>query len=1399
MAAPIKPERRTLLVAVAAVLAAAAVFSVVVLGTDRGRQGLLDAVCSFVSGPDFRLDMRGLRPGSLWTLDSLTVGDAAGTWLSADSIAVRPVFRDLLSGRVTLDHLALGELSLERLPAGGESSGTVVWPKLRILSIDAERIRIGRAVAGHEAQLSLRGGVWLDESQAQADLQAVRTDRQGDRLHLEGRVDLAGNNVSAHLDMNEEPGGLLHGLLGVNGTDGISLAVSGRGTLRHCPLTIAARITDVLTLAGNATADLEGTELALQARLLPGPAWSGLTGLPPEDVDVLLNGAWRAPILRLSQFEVRSRAADLGGNATWDSSSGDLQAQFHGEGKDLGTFLPPALQAGTATAQGRLLLGDDGLRADVRTRLERWRIGGTTVAEADGNIALDMPPGRDRWQARGNLRAVGQDLPAGLSVWTANASLGGDAASVVVNTARLQSEAADIDLSGRMDERISLDARLELRGLPLGGARLSGTLATALRGTLDPGGPALSADLSANATGLDGLPRDLAALLGRDVRLEASFDAGPERMLLRDAKLLSRTRVDLHGEIHPATGRFTAVFDAALPTLSLHGLNLAKGATMRGTAEGDPAAFSLDLDAHGSAVSAGGLDLDGVNVKAALRGLPGLPAVNLQGEAKAAGQPADLRLEASPSGRGLRITRLQLELPATSLQASGDLDPATLLFSGATDLSCSDLGVPGRILGTQMRGGAEVRAEMAASAGVQHVRLDGRGADISILGLTVAHATVNGTTSWPVSPGTTDLRIDIASAAFGKLAADSASCRLRDAGQGLTFDLALKHGPSYTDVRADGSFAPSPARLRLDGLQGTLLREGLRLDSPLDIGWNEGGVEWGESSLSMGKARLSGRGAITTGRADIAAELRDMDPAMLRLAFPNLPRARIDARLRVEGAPQDPDVRLNVQANDIQTSRVGLGNLQGLGATGDLTLHGGRLDARAAVTSGSEIDLEGTVQGQVGASLNPLRIAPDGPLSGRIGGHTELGILPGLLRLDDQAVAGRCDLDFRLDGTWAQPALTGTAKVRGGRYENFRSGTAVESADVDALARGSVIELNATATDGAAGKVSGRGTVDLAALTYVFDVDLAAFRLLRLDLVQGVAAGPFRFAGDLRAAALSGDLTLDPAAVNLPRSTAREAPVIDIREVNANATETRRTPAGRGFLIGMDLNVDIPARLTVRGRGLDSEWSGRLHVGGDHVRPAVSGEMTLLRGTFEFLDRVFDLTKGSLLLTGDTPPNPFLDMVGESRILDTLVQVHLNGPARSFRLSLTSTPSLPQDELLAMILFGRSMRDISPLQAVALAQAAAEMTGVASGLDVLGTVKSRLGLQEVDVRKDENDETTVGVGGYLGGKYYIRTQRSVSGQDRTKVEVQLTPKISVETEVGTDSRQGAGVSWKHDY
>ena len=114
-----QPMRKRILLALAAVLAAAVVLAAVTLGTERGRQALLDAIDGLTAGPQFRLEMRGLRLGGEWNLEELTVSDAAGPWLRAEGISVRPVLGDLLLGRITLDHLGVGALAVDRLPAAG--------------------------------------------------------------------------------------------------------------------------------------------------------------------------------------------------------------------------------------------------------------------------------------------------------------------------------------------------------------------------------------------------------------------------------------------------------------------------------------------------------------------------------------------------------------------------------------------------------------------------------------------------------------------------------------------------------------------------------------------------------------------------------------------------------------------------------------------------------------------------------------------------------------------------------------------------------------------------------------------------------------------------------------------------------------------------------------------------------------------------------------------------------------------------------------------------------------------------------------------------------------------------------------------------------------------------------
>lgn len=1399
---PAKQRLRRILVFLALVLAGTVACSIFFLGTPQGRQSLLDLVSDLTASPGFRLEMRGLRFGETWELDGLTISDTSGPWLNAKDITVRPLLGDLVTGRVTLDHLGVGFFSLERLPAGGGASGGGSVPRLRIRSIDAGHIRLGQGVAGHEALLSLHGGFELDAREARAALHVARLDREHDTLDLDGLVRLAQRTMDLRLDLREAPGGLLHTVLGVNGTEGIDLAVSGHGPFQDWPLTLDARVSDAARLAGNATLNLEGApDMDLRARLTPGPAWTERTGLPGETVDIAARGSWRDPVLHLAGLQLTSGIADIEGNATWDSETSTLDAHLDGQGRDLTPFIPASVVAGSASVQASLRLDSAGLHSGLQARLQDWSVSGNAVASADADISLELPPGLNDWRAHARAGAMIPALPEGVRSWTANATLGGDFRSIGIDSLRLESEKLGIALGGRLDDTVALDAGIDLRRLPLGASQpgVSASLASKLRGTVDPGARSMSAGLDLNATRISGLPENILDLLGPDGRLTAAISISPESLEIREARLESRTTAEFRGTLDIGTQRFEAGFDARLPRLRKGGLNLRNGASLRGTAVGTPASFSANLVSESDGITAAGLDFEDIRAEAVLKGLPGLPAATVKARLTSAGQPASLDLAAAPAGKDMRISRALMELPGTTLAVTGDLNPGTLLLSGVADLHSQDLSGLGRMLGMDLRGELNLRANMTRDKGVQSARFEAEGRRISAWGADIGQAGLSGATAWPDTLAATDMRVDLADAAYGALHGDRIRGNVRGAGQGLGFELGVDDAASHTNMEAHGFFAAAPQRLRIDSLQGTLLKEKLRLDSPLDIAWSENGAGWQETALRYGPASLTSRGTVTPDGVDILAELRDMDPALLRQVLPNLPAAQVNARLHIQGTPQAPDVRLEAKADAIRISAAGLGNIPALGAEADVRLRPDLLEARASVASAQDIALDARISCPVRASLTSVEIPEDAPLSGWIKGHTELGILPRLLHLEDQAVAGKCELDFRFDGSRSTPRLAGSAQVRGGRYENFRSGTAVESADVDARATGTRIELNATATDGASGRAEGRGTVDLAALTYAFDVDVKAFRAIRLDLVQGDAAGPFSFRGDLDAAALAGNLTLDPATVNLPRSTAAEAPRIEINEINTGHATVRSGKKSSSFLIGMDLNVLIPARLTVRGRGLDSEWSGQLHVGGDHVRPAVSGEMNLLRGKFEFLDRNFDLTKGALILNGDTPPNPFLDMVGETRILDTLVQVHLNGPARNFRLSLTSVPALPQDELLAMVLFGRSMRDISPLQAVILAQAAAEMSGIGPDVDFLGTIKSRLGLQEVDVSKDENDETSVGIGGYVGGKYYIRSQRSVSGQDKTKVEVQLTPKISVETEIGADSRQGGGVNWKHDY
>src|SRR3546814_16481614 len=67
------------------------------------------------------------------------------------------------------------------------------------------------------------------------------------------------------------------------------------------------------------------------------------------------------------------------------------------------------------------------------------------------------------------------------------------------------------------------------------------------------------------------------------------------------------------------------------------------------------------------------------------------------------------------------------------------------------------------------------------------------------------------------------------------------------------------------------------------------------------------------------------------------------------------------------------------------------------------------------------------------------------------------------------------------------------------------------------------------------------------------------------------------------------------------------------------------------------LNVHARARnrLVVTGLGLDSEWRADLQIGGTITNPTVLGTADLMRGSYAFAGRTFDLVNGEIHRSSD--------------------------------------------------------------------------------------------------------------------------------------------------------------------
>ena len=257
----------------------------------------------------------------------------------------------------------------------------------------------------------------------------------------------------------------------------------------------------------------------------------------------------------------------------------------------------------------------------------------------------------------------------------------------------------------------------------------------------------------------------------------------------------------------------------------------------------------------------------------------------------------------------------------------------------------------------------------------------------------------------------------------------------------------------------------------------------------------------------------------------------------------------------------------------------------------------------------------------------------------------------------------------------------------------------------------------------------------------------------------------------------------------------------------------------------LQLTLDAPGRLFISGKGLDSEWRAALKVEGSARAPRLIGSVSPVRGTLELLGRQFRFEQGAITFNGAWPPSPRLDLALGYQSAKITALVKVLGSALRPRLDLTSQPPLPRDEVMAQVLFGKNIENLSRFEALQAANAVRQLVdGGPASLDVLASAKDALGLQvlrlgsatssagtaaksaprDASVQGKSSDGqdlgTTLEAGKYITDSIYVGVEQGTKPEAGTavRVEVELTPNVSLSGRTSQES-SGVGLNWKMDY
>lgn len=611
-----------------------------------------------------------------------------------------------------------------------------------------------------------------------------------------------------------------------------------------------------------------------------------------------------------------------------------------------------------------------------------------------------------------------------------------------------------------------------------------------------------------------------------------------------------------------------------------------------------------------------------------------------------------------------------------------------------------------------------------------------------------------------------------------------------------------------------------------------------RLDRPTRLVASSDAFELRDARLSSGQTLVALDGRLgRSGPQRFTLSARALPIADWAARVPDrippgwLTAGTLDLTLRVDGSAATPEIDLVLSPRDLALAERAIDRVEGR-----IRYDGRRAQATLRATTDPALSLEGE------ASL-PFRLRWQRGLVAKATGDldararcdaADLRILKPLVEEQIVAFGGRGRCSIRLTGPLGAlrpagevqlEALTGRPRRTG---VTFIDGVlSVElAADRFHLRRATATAKGHEAT--ARFQASGEGPLPAflsgsraeAPATngdYTTRLELVRWPLVETGRDRLIASGAMTARGSLAAPIVEGHVeiiegTLRPNLAFLSKGPPPRDPTIELERADETGTSDpapRRSGAERAAnLLGslddltLTLAIDVGRDLWIKHEQAEVLLEGRIDATKQKGKPlSLEGRIDAQRGFADLQQRRFRLIEGGLELVGGARIDPVLDVLGRHKAREHTIDARLTGTASKPVLTLSSDPTLSQEDILAVLLFGRPATELSQNQQASLGQRAEELAS-SLGITAVGrSVAGVLGLDRLGLEIDELSSRRASVGAYVGRNIFVALAQEFSGErgQELSIEYEFWPGWSLVGSTTTQGTNSADLVWRIRY